>query len=936
MKHRKRLAAVALALAVFFGLGVNAYAEEIPAPTAEEISQGDFEQLTSILEEDTLSPAEDPPATEEQETDGTPIVHNIEELQAAIDAANDGDTILIGTKITCAESITIGSADKEVILAFSDDFSDNAMFRFLTKNAQEISLQNLVLNGETADDHNAFAITINVFSTSPDTQGRWSFENVTFEQFTCAGAVITVSDADATFTNCCIQNNYGRRTGGIEINSDSSIEVISCRFTDNQSGSDGAAIRCSGCAKLSESSITGNYAINDGAVKNGGGVYVDTGASCEVLSCTITGNTADIGGGISCKGTLTLRDTLNYGNTGNLGGSDIRGFGGANIVVDYTDGMDAVYAENSPVGFYKDDFENTFNPETNAEFVGETISVQNNTNNNFGVKFVFEGDLPAATPAPDDDSNIPPDEEAPPKEPVTVFSLEELTAAIDTAEDGDTILFGTKIYISADAVIGTDSKSLVFKLNHDYNPDGFFYCDTQNCKNLSIKNIKFDGTQTTGQMVAAIDCPLSVIPEKAVWTFENVVFERFNTSWATIIVFNTDAYLDNCQFNSNVGSSIRIGSESYVEMIDCTLSNNSTGFRGGAIQCDGQMRLQSCTITNNSAVNPDSLQGEGGAVRVGYGGICEIVSSCITGNKADYGGGVYAEGEIKLVDTFICNNTANYGGDDIYSFGGCVDVEYTDNMESVYKENTPVGFYVDDYGNRFNSPTPTDMIGETVSINSNQNGLFGLKFVFASNLPSEEEIPEEDAESPTIPIIPPVVEIDPIPTPEPDPDPQPIPDSNPAPTPTRPIDPPEESEDTDPEESLPSDYEDEQSTPIVDTDNTEHEEEEEIPPVTATDNDISVFEEEQDKQPVQETVAEEDSVVDSPASDVDNDTETETPELPIEDEVTTEAVQPEQEEQTAPVMIDKDEERSAPLGIIITAVTLLSASGAIWFIKRKR
>jgi len=224
------------------------------------------------------------------------------------------------------------------------------------------------------------------------------------------------------------------------------------------------------------------------------------------------------------------------------------------------------------------------------------------------------------------------------------------------------------------------------------------------------------------------------------------------------------------------------------------------------------------------------------------------------------------------------------------------------------------------------------MIGETVSINSNQNGLFGLKFVFASNLPPEEEIPEEDAESPTIPIIPPVVEIDPIPTPEPDP--QPMPDSDPAPTPTRPIDPPEESEDTDPEESLPSDCEDEQSTPIVDTDNTEREEEEEIPPVTATDNDISVFEEEQDKQPVQETVAEEDSVVDSPASGVDNDTETS--ELPIEDEATTEAVQPEQEEQTTPVMIDKDEERSAPLGIIITAVTLLSASGAIWFIKRKR
>ena len=218
MKYRKRLAAVALALVVFFSLGLNAYAAELPAPTTKEITQAEIEPSTSIPEE-VLHPA-----TNEQEIDGTPIVHDIEELQAAIDAANDSDTILIGAKITCAESITVGSVDKEITLAFSDDFSDNAMFYFLTQNAQEISLKNLVLNGKTADDHNAFAITSNIFSTSPDTQGRWNFEKVSFEQFTCAGSVVTVSDADATFTNCCIQNNYGRRSGGIEINSDSSIE----------------------------------------------------------------------------------------------------------------------------------------------------------------------------------------------------------------------------------------------------------------------------------------------------------------------------------------------------------------------------------------------------------------------------------------------------------------------------------------------------------------------------------------------------------------------------------------------------------------------------------------------------------------------------------------------------------------------------------------
>lgn len=283
MKYRKRLAAVILALTVFFSLGINAYAEEIPAPVTEETSQGEIEESTSIPEEDTTPPIENPPATEEPETEETSAVYTIEELQAAIEVANDGETILIGSKITCAENVTIGSADKEITLAFADSFSDNAMFCFLTKNAQEISLQNLVLNGETADGHNPFAITINLFSTSPDTQGTWNFENVIFANFTCAGSVIMVSDADATFINCHVQNNYGRR-GGIEIGSDSSAEITNCSFTDNQSVGDGAAIRCLGQAVISNSTITGNTAINDGVVRNAGGILVDTGASCEVLS----------------------------------------------------------------------------------------------------------------------------------------------------------------------------------------------------------------------------------------------------------------------------------------------------------------------------------------------------------------------------------------------------------------------------------------------------------------------------------------------------------------------------------------------------------------------------------------------------------------------------------------------------------------------------
>lgn len=291
--------------------------------------------------------------------------------------------------------------DKEITLAFANSFSGNAMFHFSTSSEQKIAFQNLILNGAIQNECNASAITTNFSSTLPDTQGIWHFENVDFEKFNSDRAVITVFDADASFINCRIQNNYGRRSGGVEVFPGAFAEIVNCVFADNQSIGNGTAIRCRGSVRLAESSITGNQAINDGIVKNGGGLYVDVEASCEVLSCAITGNAADIGGGVACFGTLSLCDTFICGNTGQLGGSDIRAGLDSNISVTYTNNMKAVYTENDPLGFYADDFENPFNAKTNiTALVGETLELHNNTSPNFGVRFLFASDLPATPPPP--------------------------------------------------------------------------------------------------------------------------------------------------------------------------------------------------------------------------------------------------------------------------------------------------------------------------------------------------------------------------------------------------------------------------------------------------------------------------------------------------------------------------------------------------------
>ncbi len=736
MKNAKRLLGVILISVLMLSLSVSAYAQEIDNPTPEDNPVVETEQPENDppeeSQEDEVPPEEDPPSA----------VYTLEELYTAIAAADDGDTIFLGGSITVSSDAIIGAKDKILTIKPSDDFSGNTFFSLSTNNNQNISFQNLVLNGEHSTGAHITAIANSTVLSNSETQGHWSFENVTIKNFNSSTAVVTVTDANAEFSFCNIANNTSRRCGGIEVNSGAYAEVSNCTLSDNRSETFGAAIRCMGTSKILNSIIRGNFTINTGVVLNGGGVYIDNNASCEIVSCHITNNSADMGGGISCLGSVCITDTLIYGNTGLLGGNDIRCFGGSNVTVTYTENMQAIYTEDNPVGFYADNFENIFNADTNAIFVGETIALENNPNGNYGVRFVFEGDLPQTDQTPEDTPI-----------PLTVFSLEELHTAIGNAEDGDTILFGAMIGIYSDTVIGDAEKTLVFKLSEEYNPNGFFFCNTEDCKSLTLRNIIFDGTQTANKMISAIDSNNSTIEEKSQWAFESIVFKNFTCSWAAVIVRNANAVFTSCVFTDNFGGTcgaIRIESGAYAEFTDCLISNNSTGFCGGAIQCWGETHIENCTITDNTAINSESHQGEGGGISIKNNGAVEVVASRITGNSADIGGGISCEGKVSLIDAPLYGNAATNGGDDVYCYSAfSVDVGYTNSMNTVYLEDTPVGFFSDDIGSRFDPTANAHFIGESFSATNSQVGLLGAKFVFSADLPEESEKPEdEDTDTP--------------------------------------------------------------------------------------------------------------------------------------------------------------------------------------------
>ena len=210
-KRIKQLAGAILVAAVVFSMSIYAYAEENPIPPSEESLPVATEQPSAPLTETPPPTIEETSSDPQEPTEGTSVIVNtLDELQAAIEAADDGDTIIIGGKILVLESVIIGSADKIISLTPNDNFSGNSMFSLYTDNNQAITFQNLILDGNCNEEKKVFAIIGAPFGNT-DSQGMWSFDNVIFENFIHTMSTVIINNADAVFSNCCFKNNYGKR-----------------------------------------------------------------------------------------------------------------------------------------------------------------------------------------------------------------------------------------------------------------------------------------------------------------------------------------------------------------------------------------------------------------------------------------------------------------------------------------------------------------------------------------------------------------------------------------------------------------------------------------------------------------------------------------------------------------------------------------------------
>jgi len=233
------------------------------------------------------------------------VPDDYQKIQEAIDAAVDGDTVLVGDGLYKGEGNTDIKFKGKAITVKSSDGSENC-----------------IIDGE--DKYHGFVFAnqegknsvLSGFTIQNSGQGYMDFDVNT----AIYGAITCAKDSSPTIENCIIFNNRtGINNTGIYLNG-SSPDIINCTISENQAQSWGGGIYCT----ENSSPLIQGCIISHNNANNGGGIYID--GSPTIVDSTISQNSnrdrVSYGAGIYIKkGSPNISNCVIDGNTGkNKGG----------------------------------------------------------------------------------------------------------------------------------------------------------------------------------------------------------------------------------------------------------------------------------------------------------------------------------------------------------------------------------------------------------------------------------------------------------------------------------------------------------------------------------------------------------------------------------------------------------------------------------------
>ena len=238
-------------------------------------------------------------------------------------------------------------------------------------------------------------------------------------------------------------------------------------------------------------------------------------------------------------------------------------------------------------------------------------------------------------------------------EPVVVASLVELQAAIDAAEDGDTIILSKTITLNNVSLICT--KDIEIRERTD---NHCFFSINGDCE-LSGLTILSDYSRSTFALVESIGsktCNVKISDCQFIRNGNNDVLNNM----FLINIFSGNVVFENCKFLNEESTTLSISSAAAVSIENCFFTGTHTLFAGGAINNSGHL-----TINNTE----------------------------IVGNSSGLGGAIYNDGSLIVSNSIIRRNTGKnefdvVEGNDIYSRGVLTIVDELSADEGFYEETT--------------------------------------------------------------------------------------------------------------------------------------------------------------------------------------------------------------------------------------------------------
>ncbi len=224
------------------------------------------------------------------------------DIQPALDAAEAGDTIMVGPgtwpgPLIFPTSCAVIATDGPTVTIIDGSQTSDSLVTIKHRNENTLLQGFTILNADGGtpvgqDETIIVGGGVRIVAGAPVIDGC-VFEN----NHSGYGGAVHCAGSEATISNCTFHGNSASANGGALLIINGAVPVSNCSFTENHATLDGGALHVvNGAHTLTACEIVNNTSI-DGAGLSWHGE--EDGSSLPIIGCTITDNAAlNVGGGV--------------------------------------------------------------------------------------------------------------------------------------------------------------------------------------------------------------------------------------------------------------------------------------------------------------------------------------------------------------------------------------------------------------------------------------------------------------------------------------------------------------------------------------------------------------------------------------------------------------------------------------------------------------